>query len=69
MPKREPGHQHSGEPLANVVRLRRDANGRYVPADPKPETVTSLEAAERPPIPDDPRPVAFQQIPPFGGAA
>ena len=30
--------------------------------------VETIEAAERPPTPDDPRPAAFRQIPPFGGA-
>lgn len=68
MPKHEPGHQASGEPIGNVVRMKLDANGRYVPAEPKPETVTTTEPAERPPFPDDPRPAAFRQIPPFGGA-
>jgi hypothetical protein len=68
MPKHEPGHQASGQPLGNVVRMKRDAKGRFVPAEPKPETVTTTEAAERPPFPEDPRPAAFRQIPPFGGA-
>jgi hypothetical protein len=68
MPKREPGHQHSGEPLGNVVKLRRDANGRLVPADLKQETTPTTEAAERPPTGEDPRPAAYRNIPPFGGA-
>jgi len=50
------------------VKMRLDAKGRWVPADPPPETTETTEAAERPPTPDDPRPAAFRQIPPFGGA-
>jgi hypothetical protein len=68
MPKREPGHQNSGEPIGNVVKMRLDAKGRWVPAGPKPPTTATSEAAERPPTPDDPRPAAYRNIPPFGGA-
>ena len=46
------------------------------PQTPHIESVAVLEVppggkitpAERPPTPDDPRPAAFRQIPPFGGA-
>jgi hypothetical protein len=69
MPKREPAaRQSAGEPPGGVVRMRLDAKGRWVSAEPKPETTETIEAAERPPTPDDPRPSAFRQIPPFGGA-
>jgi hypothetical protein len=68
MPKREPGHQHSGEPLGNVVKMRLDAKGRWVPAEPKVDTTATTEAVERPPTGEDPRPAAFRNIPPFGGA-
>lgn len=45
------------------------ATGRFVPVE-EPRTMTpTTEAAERPATPDDPRPAAFQNIPPFGGAA
>jgi hypothetical protein len=47
--------------------MRLDAQGRWVSAEPKPETVETIEAAERPPTPDDPRGSAFRQIPPIGG--
>jgi hypothetical protein len=67
MPKREPGHQHSGEPLGGKVKMRL-VDGRWVPVREPAETVATSEAAERPPTPDDPRPPAFRQIPPFGGA-
>jgi len=48
--------------------MRLDAKGRWVSAEPKPETTETVESAERPPTPDDPRAAAFRQIPPFGGA-
>ena len=69
MPKREPATPpNAGEPPKGVVKMRLDAKGRWVPAEPKPDTVETIEAAERPPTPDDPRQSAFRQIPPFGGA-
>jgi hypothetical protein len=68
MARHEPaGRESAGEPPADRVTMRLDANGRYVPVD-KRETVATIEAAERPPTPDDPRPAAFRNIPPFGGA-
>jgi hypothetical protein len=68
MPKREPAARPSaGAPPGNVVKMRLDAQGRWVSAEPRPETVETIEAAERPPTPDDPRGSAFRQIPPIGG--
>jgi hypothetical protein len=69
MPRHEPaGRADAGEPPPSKVKMRLDANGRWVPVVVKAETKTATEAAERPPTPDDPRPAAFRQIPPFGGA-
>jgi hypothetical protein len=48
--------------------MRLDAKGRWVAVHPPSETTESTEAAERPPTGDDPRPSAFRNIPPFGGA-
>jgi hypothetical protein len=48
--------------------MRLDATGRWVPVEDPRATTETTEAAERPPTPDDPRPAAFRQIPPFGGA-
>ena len=48
--------------------MRLDAKGRFVPVEEPRETFETTEAAERPPTGDDPRPAAFRQIPPFGGA-
>jgi hypothetical protein len=48
--------------------MRLDAKGRWTPVEEPHETTETTEAAERPPVPDDPRPAAFRQIPPFGGA-
>jgi len=68
MPKREPAARPSaGAPPGDVVKMRLDAKGRWVPAEPKPETVETIEVAERPPTPDDPRGSAFRNIPPIGG--
>jgi hypothetical protein len=45
------------------------ASGRFVPVEEPRETTPTTEAAERPTTPDDPRPAAFRNLPPFGGAA
>jgi hypothetical protein len=69
MPRHEPsGRQDAGEPPAAKVKMRLDAKGRWVAVHPPAETTPETEAAERPPTPDDPRPAAFRNIPPFGGA-
>jgi hypothetical protein len=67
MPKREPAaRQDAGEPPPNKVKMRLDAQGRWVPVVQKRVTNTAIEAAERPEA-DDPRPALFRNIPPFGG--
>ena len=48
--------------------MRLDAKGRWVAVRAPRETTETTEAAERPPTGDDPRPSAFRNIPPFGGA-
>jgi hypothetical protein len=48
--------------------MRLDAKGRFVPVQEERDTTETTEAAERPPTPDDPRPAAHRNIPPFGGA-
>ena len=48
--------------------MRLDKNGRFVPVLPDRDTTETTESAERPPTPDDPRPAAYRNIPPFGGA-
>jgi hypothetical protein len=64
------GRQHAGEPPPPKVTMRFDAaTGRFVPVEEPRATTPTTEAAERPTTPDDPRPAAFQNIPPFGGAA
>jgi hypothetical protein len=45
------------------------ATGRFVPVEEPRETTETTEVAERPGTPDDPRPTAYLNIPPFGGAA
>jgi hypothetical protein len=69
MARHEPaGRESAGEPPAARVTMRLDAKGRWQPVLPPRETVETVEAAERPATPDDPRPAAFRNIPPFGGA-
>jgi hypothetical protein len=69
MPRHEPsGRQDAGEPPGAKVKMRLDAKGRWVPVVKPRETTPETEAAERPPLGDDPRPAAFRNIPPFGGA-
>jgi hypothetical protein len=43
-------------------------NGRFVPVEEPRVLTETIEAAERPPTPDDPRPNAHRNVPPFGGA-
>jgi hypothetical protein len=67
MPRHEPaGRESAGEPPPERVTMRLDANGRFVPVH-KRVMVETIEVAERPPTPDDPRPAAFRNIPPIGG--
>jgi len=47
--------------------MRVDAKGHWVPVEAPRAMTPTTEAAERPPTPDDPRPVAFRQTAPFGG--
>ena len=61
MPRHEPsGRQDAGEPPAAKVKMRLDAKGRWVAVHPPAETTPEMEASERPPTPDDPRPAAFR---------
>jgi hypothetical protein len=68
-------HERSRQPIPAPpsgplrIQARRDANGRVQIVTPKRSLTPTVEAAERPPQPDDPRPAAFRNIPPFGGAA
>jgi hypothetical protein len=69
MPRQEPARsQTAGEPPNLKVKVKLDAEGRWQPVQTPRETTETTEAAERPTTPDDPRPAAFRQIPPFGGA-
>jgi hypothetical protein len=71
MPRREPSRQPvpSG-PLSGPVqvRVRRDADGRVQIVSPPRSLIATVEAAERPPQPDDPRPALLRNVPPYGGA-
>ena len=58
----------AGEPPKLTLKVQLDASGKYRAVEEPKETTETIEAAERPPTPDDPRPAAFRQIPPFGSA-
>jgi hypothetical protein len=69
MPRQEPARsQTAGEPPPLKVKVQLDPEGKWQAVEPPRETTETIEAAERPTTPDDPRPAAFRQIPPFGGA-
>jgi hypothetical protein len=68
MPRHQPARTGTGEPIGEKVKMRLDKNGRFVPVLPERDTTETIESAERPPTPDDPRPAAYRNIPPFGGA-
>jgi hypothetical protein len=70
MARHERSRQPVATPLSGPLRIqaRRDANGRLQIVVPKRPLTPTVEAAERPPQPDDPRPAAFRNVPPFGGA-
>lgn len=46
--------------------MRRDANGNLVAIEEPRELVATTEAAERPPVGEDPRSAAQRNIPPYG---
>jgi hypothetical protein len=71
MARHERSRQPIAAPLSGPIRIqaRRDANGRLQIVAPERTLTPTVEAAERPPQPDDPRPTAFRNVPPFGGAA
>ena len=50
------------------IKARRDADGRLQIVAPEHPLSETVEAAERPPQPDDPRPAVFRNVPPFGAA-
>jgi len=58
----------AGAPPNLKLKVQLDPSGKWRAVEEPRETVETTEAAERPPTPDDPRPAAFRQIPPFGGA-
>jgi hypothetical protein len=69
MPRHEPARRQSaGEPPKLNIKVALDPSGKWRAVEPPRETVETTEAAERPPTPDDPRPAAFRNVPPYGAA-
>jgi hypothetical protein len=66
-------HERSRQPIPAPpsgplrIKARRDPNGRVEIVAPERPLTATVEAAERPPQPDDPRPAIFRNVPPFGG--
>jgi hypothetical protein len=58
------GPPGKGAPLK--LSARRGADGKLEIEAPDRELTATVEAAERPPTPDDPRPAAVRNIPPYG---
>jgi hypothetical protein len=50
------------------VQARRGPDGRPQIVQPQRELIETIEAAERPPTPDDPRQGPLRAAPPLGGA-
>ena len=48
------------------LKFKRTADGKLEADEPRRPTREAVEAAERPPTPDDPRPGVMRNIPPFG---
>jgi hypothetical protein len=71
MPRHEPlGRPTPGEVLdGQKVKLRRDAGGKLVGVVPPKDTKATTEAKPEPRDAPDPRPNAWRNIPPYGGAA
>jgi|GEM_PF-5146545 len=69
MPKRQSlGRQDAGAPPAEKVTMRLGPDGRFVAVREPRELTPETRADERPPEGEDPRPAAFRNVPPFGGA-
>jgi hypothetical protein len=67
MARHEPlGRAAPGEPPGMKVRMRRDKDGKLEVVLPPRATVETVEAAERPPTPDDPRTANQRNVPPYG---
>ena len=50
------------------LRFRRGADGKLESAEPPQVQEETVEAAERPPTPDDPRTAHIRNVPPGAGA-
>ena len=57
--------QPGGEPPK--LKVRRGPAGKLKVGDDQPPTTETVEAAERPPTPDDPRDAHWRNVPPGAG--
>jgi hypothetical protein len=70
MARHEPlGRAAPGAPPGMKVTVRMGADGKPHVVPPPRETRETTEAAEKPPVPDDPRTANMRNVPPFGGGA
>ena len=58
--------QPGGEPPR--LKFTRGVDGKLQVDEPASETHETSEAAERPPMPDDPRPAHVRNVPPLAGS-
>jgi hypothetical protein len=58
--------QPGGEPPR--LKFTRGVDGKLQVDEPRSDTHETVEAAERPATPDDPRTEPFRNMPPMGGA-
>ena len=69
MARHEPlGRAAPGAPPEMKVTVRLGPDGKPRVVVPPKQTVETTEAAEKPPIPDDPRSANMRNVPPLGGA-
>lgn len=68
MARHEPlGRAAPGDPPGMRITVRRRADGSVEVVPPERDLVETVESAERPPTPDDPRTANMRNVPPLGG--
>ena len=68
MARHEPlGRAAPGAPPGMKVTVRMGADGKPHVVVPSHETTETVEVAEKPPIPDDPRPAHLRNVGPYAG--
>ena len=50
------------------LKFKKTADGKFEADEPREPSHETVEAAEKPPMPDDPRSANVRNVPPFGAA-